>query len=98
MLTAPSRYIKTSILSEEDFAHVENSGVVFAEASEAGQCLLHILNDPTINGKSLFVSGRKWSSTGFLDLGIDDYAPGSILEEIQDDQVKSAPVVLGLFV
>ncbi|KAK1146137.1 hypothetical protein N8T08_003226 [Aspergillus melleus] len=91
-------YVKTNILSEEAFAHVTNVGVRFAEASEAGECLLRILSDSTINGRSFFVSGKKWSSRGYLDLDIDDYEDGSVIEDIQKDQVKSAPVEMGLFV
>ncbi|KAI9040591.1 putative short chain dehydrogenase/reductase [Aspergillus affinis] len=91
-------YIKTNILSDEAFAHVTSVGVEFAEASEAGECLLRILSDSTINGRSFFVSGKKWSSRGYLDLDFDDYEEGSLIEEIQKDQVKSAPVELGLFV
>ncbi|KAH8688783.1 putative adam [Talaromyces proteolyticus] len=91
-------YVKTNILSEEDFAHVTSVGVQFAEASEAGECLLRILNDSTINGRSFFVSGKKWSTRGYLDLDIDDYPGDSLIESIQRDQVKSAPVEMGLFI
>ncbi|KAJ5595641.1 adam [Penicillium hetheringtonii] len=93
-----SRYVKTNILSEETFAHVESVGVQVAEASDAGQCLLRILGDSAVNGRSIFVSGRKWSSRGFLDLDIDDYPKGSLIESIQEDQIKPAPVELGLFI
>ena len=90
--------MKTKILSEEAFAHVTSVGVQFAEASEAGECLLRILGDRTINGRSFFVSGKKWSTRGYLDLDIDDYQGDSLIESIQHDQVKSAPVEMGLFV
>lgn len=33
-----------------------------------------------------------------MDLDLDDYLGNSLVNEIQDDQVKSAPVSLGLFV
>ncbi|OQE28316.1 hypothetical protein PENSTE_c003G06904 [Penicillium steckii] len=91
-------YVKTKILSEERFAHVKSVGVQLAEASDAGQCLLRILSDSTINGRSIFVSGRKWSSRGYLDLDIDDYPQGSLIESIQEDQIKPAPVDMGLFI
>ncbi|KAJ6127223.1 adam [Penicillium sp. IBT 18751x] len=91
-------YVKTKILSEEAFAHVTSVGVQFAEASEAGECLLHILRDTSINGRSFFVSGKKWSPQGYIDLDLEDYRGNALLESIQGDQVKSAPVEMGLFV
>ncbi|KAJ5823677.1 adam [Penicillium robsamsonii] len=91
-------YVKTNILSEEAFAHITSVGVQFAEASEAGQCLLHILSDSTINGRSFFVCGKKWSPKGYMDLELEDYQGNSLVQSIQEDQVKSAPVEMGLFV
>lgn len=90
--------MKTNILSEEDFAHITSVGVQFAETSDASQCLLHILNDSAINGRSYFVSGKKWSPTGYMDLDLEDYQGNSLVGSIQEDQVKSAPVEMGLFV
>ncbi|KAJ5998064.1 hypothetical protein N7522_009724 [Penicillium canescens] len=91
-------YVKTNILSEEAFAHVAGVGVDFAEASDAGNCLLRILSDTGVNGRSLFVCPRKWAPRGYMDLDLEDYSDNSLLQEIQADQVKSAPVELGLFV
>jgi hypothetical protein len=71
--------------------------VQFAEAEDAGKCLLRILSDQTINGHSLFVCARKWAPNGFMDLDLDDYRGSALLQEIQDDQLKSAPVSVGLF-
>lgn len=71
-------------------------GVQFAQSSEAGECLLRILSERTINGRSFFVSGKKWSTRGYLDLDIDDYQADSLVERIQRDQVKSAPIEMGL--
>ncbi|KAM0161075.1 hypothetical protein ACHAPG_002553 [Botrytis cinerea] len=90
-------YVKTSILSAEAFAHVEKSGVQFAEAEHAASCLLRILSDRTINGKSLFVSARKWAPTGYLDLDVDDYPGNELIQEVQVDQMRAAPVAEGLF-
>ncbi|KAJ5844369.1 Short-chain dehydrogenase/reductase SDR [Penicillium rubens] len=91
------RYVKTNILSEDAFNHVSNVGVEFAKAEDAGQCLLRILGDVKINGHSLFVSGRKWAPNGYLDLDLEDYPQNALVQEIQEDQMKSAPVSLGLF-
>lgn len=92
-----TRYVKTNILSDETFKHVSSVGVEFAQAEDAAQCLLRILSDRSINGHSLFVSGRKWASSGYIDLDLEDYPSNALIREIQGDQIKSAPVELGLF-
>lgn len=92
------RYVKTNILSDGAFAHVAGAGVQFADAKDAGECLLRILSDTEINGRSFFIAPRKWAARGYIDLAMEDYPEDSLLQEIQEDQVKSAPVELGLFV
>ncbi|CAG8031973.1 unnamed protein product [Penicillium salamii] len=91
-------YVKTNILSDNDFKHVSSVGVKFAETEDASQCLLRILGDERVNGHSFFVSGKKWASNGYLDLDLEDYPNNPLIREIQEDQMKSAPVDLGLFV
>lgn len=90
--------MRTNILSNDDFNHVSDVGVEFAKAEDAGQCLLRILGDVNINGHSLFVSGRKWASNGYLDLDLEDYPQNALIQEMQEDQMKAAPASLGLFV
>ena len=90
------RYVKTNILTQKDWEAVSAVGVQFAEAEDAGRCLLRILSDPTVNGHSFFLSARKWAASGFIDLDLDDYK-NTLLQEIQEDQMKGAPVSLGLF-
>jgi hypothetical protein len=77
---------------------VEQSGVQFARVEDAGQCLLRILSDQSINGRSLFIAARKWAPRGYLDLDLDEYPGNDLVHEIQADQVKFSPVELGLFV
>ncbi|KAI4618001.1 hypothetical protein J4E83_006334 [Alternaria metachromatica] len=91
-------YVRTGILSHDDFDAVEKAGVQFATTEDAGQCLLRILSDASVNGRSLFVSARKWAERGYVDLDLDEYPGNGLLEEIQADQVKFAPVEAGLFV
>lgn len=80
------------------FDHVRDSGVEFAEAEDAGQCLLRILSDSKVNGRSLFVAARKWAPRGYMDLDQDDYGSDEpLLQEVQADQIRSAPVEGGLF-
>ncbi|KAH6653359.1 putative short chain dehydrogenase/ reductase [Truncatella angustata] len=91
-------YVRTNILSKEAFQHVEDVGVQFAEAEDAGRCLLRILGDKTVNGHSFFISARKWASQGFIDFDIDDHADNELIVAIQKDQLLSAPVENGLFI
>lgn len=58
--------------------------------------LLRILSDQSVNGRSLFLSPRKWAPKGYLDLDLEDYQD-DLLQEIQADQLKGAPVKEGLF-
>ncbi|KAJ8133548.1 hypothetical protein O1611_g73 [Lasiodiplodia mahajangana] len=90
-------YIRTPILSKEKYDHVENSGVELAEASDAGKALVHLLSDKTINGRSFFISPRKWASEGYCDLGLEELPPNKLLEEIQKEQIQSSPIEDGLF-
>ncbi len=85
-------------MSEKAFAHVANVGVQFAKAEDAGQCLLRILSDSSVNGHSFFVTARKWAPRGYIDLDLDDYPSNELLSEIQDEQMRSAPVSAGLFI
>ncbi|OBS22584.1 hypothetical protein FPOA_08920 [Fusarium poae] len=90
-------YIRTSILSKEQFDEVGSSGVELATCEDAGECALRILSDSSFNGRTLFVCARKWAPRGYIDLGIEDYPDSSLLQEIQEDQMRNAPVELGLF-
>ncbi|TVY74662.1 5'-hydroxyaverantin dehydrogenase [Fusarium oxysporum f. sp. cubense] len=88
-------YIRTGILSKDQFDQVEKSGVELATAEDAGECALRILSDTSINGRTLFVCARKWAPRGYMDLNIEDY-PEGLIQEIQEDQMRNAPVDLGL--
>lgn len=93
-------YVETSILPREAFDAVRASGVEFATTEDAGRCLLRILADTNINGRSLFLSPRKWApESGFMDLDLEDYAgeDQELGQEIQADQIRTVPVNLGLF-
>ena len=45
----------------------------------------------------MFLAPRKWASGGYLDLDLDDFGEGTFLAEVQEDQMKGAPVEEGLF-
>lgn len=91
-------YVRTKILTTEVFDHVQGSGVDFAEAEDAGQCLLRILSDDKVNGHSFFIAPRKWASRGYVDLGLEEEAESSdLLKEMQKMQMASAPPDSGLF-
>ncbi|KEF58775.1 uncharacterized protein A1O9_03618 [Exophiala aquamarina CBS 119918] len=90
-------YDKTKTLSEEDFEHVSAKRVDFATTEDAGQCLLGILADRTMNGRSLFVAARKWARGACVDLDLED-TETELRREIQLDQMRGSPVEDGLFV
>ncbi|KAM0245272.1 hypothetical protein ACHAP5_005501 [Fusarium lateritium] len=90
-------YIRTGILSKEKFDEVEKSGVEFATAEDAGECALRILSDSSVNGRTMFVCARKWAPRGYVDLDIEDYPHSPLIQEMQEDQMKNAPVELGLY-
>ncbi|KAJ0414747.1 hypothetical protein BJY00DRAFT_305368 [Aspergillus carlsbadensis] len=91
-------YVRTSILSEETFNSIEGLGIQFATVEDAGECLVRILSDKSINGKPLFVTARKWAERGYMDLNLEDYDGIDLLQEIQEEQMRSAPPEAGLFV
>jgi len=91
-------YVRTKILTKEVFDHVQGAGVEFAEAEDAGQCLLGILCDEKVNGHSFFIAPRKWAPRGYIDLGLEEEAESSdLLKEMQKMQMASAPPETGLF-
>lgn len=83
--------------SSQDLRQGRNSGVEFATVKDAGQCLFRILSDSAINGRSRFVSPRNWAPRGDFDLDHESYAGNDLSQRIQADQIKDAPVELGLF-
>lgn len=89
-------YVKTGILDQEMWDTVEAAGVQLAKLEDAGECLLRIFSDTSINGHSLFVSARKWAPRGYIDLDLEDYS-SSLMQEIQADQMVHEPASVGLF-
>lgn len=92
-----NRYVRTSIIPSSAFSHVEEAGVELARAEDGGKLLLRVVSDAGINGRQLFLSPRRWNENGFFDLDVDDYDGNTLLEQIQADQIKGAPVEAGLF-
>jgi hypothetical protein len=83
------RYVETKILSKAACDKVKSLGVEFATLEDAGQCLLRIVSDKSLNGHSLFLSPRKWAPRGYFDLGLDDYED-ELMKEITADQLKGS--------
>ncbi|KAG7567085.1 hypothetical protein FFLO_01211 [Filobasidium floriforme] len=82
-------YVETKILSKAAFDEVKSLGVEFATLEDAGQCLLRIVSDKSLNGHSLSLSPRKWAPRGYFDLGLDDYED-ELMKEITADQLKGS--------
>jgi hypothetical protein len=49
-----SRFIHTKILSDPVADHLKNQGIKFATVEDAGQCLMRIASDVSINGMWAF--------------------------------------------
>ncbi|KAK5311761.1 hypothetical protein LTR93_011603 [Exophiala xenobiotica] len=90
-------YVKTMILSDETFEFTKSRGVDFATVEDAGQCLLRILTDSSVNGHTLFISSRKWAPKGYIDLDLENTEESDVRKDIQFDQMRGAPVDEGLF-
>jgi NAD(P)-dependent dehydrogenase (short-subunit alcohol dehydrogenase family) len=90
-------YVQTTILPNKIYNHIKSKGVSFATLLDAGQCLLRILSDPTVNGHTLFVSPRKWAASGYMDLDLENFEENELRREIQIEQMCSEPVEAGLF-
>lgn len=59
---------------------------------------MRLMADSSINGRQLFLAPRKWAPrSGYLDLDLDDFEEGTFFAEVQEDQMKGAPVEEGLF-
>ena len=76
-------------MSKAAFDEVKSLGVEFATLEDAGQCLLRIVSDKSLNGHSLFLSPRKWAPRGYFDLGLDDYED-ELMQKITADQLKGS--------
>ena len=89
--------IKTHILSDEVFEYAKSRGIDFATLEDAGQCLLRIVSDRTVNGRSLFIAARKWAPRGYIDLDLENTEENELRKEIQFDQMRFGTVEEGLF-
>lgn len=84
-------------MTPEAWGNIKKTGVQPATVEDASRCLLHILGNTDVNGRSFFISGHKWSDKGYIDLNIDDYE-SELIQEIQREQLLGAPVEAGLFI
>lgn len=90
-------YVQTTVLPPKAYEFIRSKGIDFATLGDAGQCLLRLVSDPTVNGRSLFVAPRKWAPRGYLDLDLEKTESTALLKEIQIEQMVSEPVEAGLF-
>lgn len=71
--------------------------MAFASSEDGGKLLLRLMADSSINGRQMFLAPRKWAPSGYLDLELDDFEERTFLAEVQEDQMRGAPVEEGLF-
>ena len=77
-------FVNTDILTDEAVAGLTAIGVVFAEAKDAAAAVLRLVADDAVHGRALAVVPRMWGESGFVDLQLDDYEPGSRAAEMQE--------------
>jgi hypothetical protein len=87
-------YIRSGILSKEQFDAVENLGVQLALLEDAQKTLLRICSDASINGRNLFVGSRKWRPQGYWDMDLEAIHDQEI-EQVQQEQMYGEPVSRG---
>lgn len=90
-------YVETTVLPKKIYEFIRAKGIDFATLEDAGQCLLRLLADPTVNGHSLFIAPRKWAPRGYMDLDLEDTEGTPLRKEIQIEQMYCEPVEAGLF-
>jgi hypothetical protein len=71
-------------------------GVEFATLEDAGECLLRLVADTSVNGHTLFLSPRKWAARGYIDLGLEDNKD-DLLQKIMTEQLKGSEFEEKLF-
>ena len=76
--------MRTKLLPQAVFDHIRSSGIDFTDVKDGGECLLRILSDASINGRSFFLAPRKWAPRGYLDLNVDEISRGSLLARGSD--------------
>ncbi|KAJ9606173.1 hypothetical protein H2200_009134 [Cladophialophora chaetospira] len=77
-------FIKTKILSQQVADHLTNQGITFATVEDAGQALMRIVSDPSVNGRAFAIVTRDHAPRGYVDINFDDYEPGTLLGDLQD--------------
>ncbi|EXJ70662.1 uncharacterized protein A1O5_05652 [Cladophialophora psammophila CBS 110553] len=75
-------FVKTSILSPAEKNWLDSSGIEFAEVEDAACCVMRIASDPTINGRVFGILPRSQAAHGFLDMDVDDYKEGTLLDDL----------------
>lgn len=88
-------YIRSGILTKDQFDGVEKLGVQLALLEDAQKALLRICSDVSVNGRNLFISPRKWREQGYWDMNIDDYHEMPEIENVQQEQMWGEPASLG---
>jgi len=75
-------FIHTKILSDQVAEFLTNKGIEFATVEDAGQCLMRIVSDTTVNGRAFAIVTRDLAPRGYLDIDVDDYSPGTLLDNL----------------
>jgi len=77
-------FVETKILSKQAVEHLTGRGITFAAVEDAGQALLRIVSDPSVNGRAFAIVTRDHAPRGYVDINFDDYVSGTLLGNLQD--------------
>ncbi|KIW71883.1 hypothetical protein, variant [Phialophora macrospora] len=77
-------FVETKILSKPVVEHLTSRGISFATVEDAGQCLMRIVSDPSVNGRAFAIVTRDLAPRGYVDINIDDYEPDTLLGSLQE--------------
>lgn len=77
-------FVETKILSKQAVQHLTSQGISFATVEDAGQCLIRIVSDPSVNGRAFAIVTRDHAPRGYVDIDFDDYGSDTLLGKLQD--------------
>ncbi|OAL38361.1 hypothetical protein AYO20_02420 [Fonsecaea nubica] len=88
-------YIKTDIISDAVAERITSKGAVFASIDDAGEALVRIASDTSVQGRSLAIVPRIWAPLGYLDVDHDDYKDGDFLKGWQEIVLRTSHRLTG---
>ncbi|PSR80543.1 hypothetical protein BD289DRAFT_414215 [Coniella lustricola] len=83
-------WIKSAIRSAEYEQWLVDRGIEFGEQQDVAACMMKIVCDKSINGRSLMITPKSIANEGFVDIDREDYKDipeDSYLKKVQESQL-----------